>query len=69
MISFIIKVSFVVFVVFLILKTFGVMPLATWSWWGITAPLLIGFGFATCVLICQALLLFMIFFIDETRKR
>jgi len=44
------------FIVFLILKLLGIAPVATWSWWWVTAPLwipaiLVGVVLAVIVII------------------
>ena len=67
--SLIIKLSIVVFIILLLLKIIRVMPVVDWSWWEIVFPLMVGFGLAGCILFCQLILLIMIDFIAEARKR
>lgn len=45
------NILLVVLVVFIIMKLFGVMPIAAWSWWMVFSPLWIGFGLFLAFLI------------------
>ena len=45
------------FVLFLALKLIGIAPVATWSWWWITAPLWADLAFCIVVLMIAALIL------------
>lgn len=54
------------FLVFLVLKLTG---LITWSWWWVTAPLWIAFGFWLGLLIIIGLLTAVIHWLDHRAKR
>lgn len=52
------NILLVVLTVFIIMKVFGVMPIAAWSWWMVFSPLWIGFGlFLTFIIIVGIVLL------------
>ena len=55
--------SFILFIVFLVLKLTDVI---NWSWWWVTAPLWISFGLSLVVLLIYTIVLF---FIYGARKR
>lgn len=56
-------VSFILFVVFLVLKLTDVI---NWSWWWVTAPLWISFGLGLVALLIYTIVLLCIY---GTRKR
>lgn len=39
------SIGTIVFIVFLVLKLLEIEPVGSWSWWWVTSPLWIGYGF------------------------